>query len=248
MVASALSGVNTVALAKAEHSESWLGRFHGHLGRYPGAAVPPSMIFFDRKDPAQLLRILEGVRSSRDRAPRSLLIHVEGTRALRARRPVGRLSSAVLDFAIAGGLAIVPVRFAGGLPLDDAPARLEFPVGYGRQDILFGRPILPAELEKLAYADRVQHVLTALNRGVGDELPAAPDPEFVTAVKARMGRTGVTEPHAVLGCLLDGAAELSADGRTILAALRTGRLDVQDDARGRWLADMTAWLTMSAGR
>src|SRR3954465_520173 len=78
----------------------------------------------------------------------SILVHAEGTRALNAGIAVRRLSTVFLDFVKKFRLPIVPVRFCGGLPaaVEADAVRQDYPVGYGTQDICFGRPILPDSL------------------------------------------------------------------------------------------------------
>lgn len=102
----------------------------------------------------------------------SLLVHVEGTRSLRCRQPVVRMSGALLALAIQARLPIVPVRFTGGLPVETAPARLDFPIGYAKQDIYIGTPIAPAVLAALPLDERKRAVLEAMNA----PMPSAPIP------------------------------------------------------------------------
>jgi len=58
---------------------------------------------------------------------------------------------------------IVPLRFAGGLPLAPVAEPLAFPVGYGKQDFWIGTPILPQAFASLPSAARKEAVLAALN-------------------------------------------------------------------------------------
>jgi hypothetical protein len=60
----------------------------------------------------------------------------------------------IIDMAVHARAPIVPVRFAGGLPRAPAPARLDFPLGFGRQDHWIGAPILPEALEAMPYGER----------------------------------------------------------------------------------------------
>jgi hypothetical protein len=103
------------------------------------------------------------------------------------------MSSAFIDLALAVGAPIIPVRFVGGLPVEEVGARLEFPVGFGRQDYWIGTPILPERLAAMPYKDRKATVLAAMN-ALGPELagerPIAPDPPFEQLVHAWIARTG----------------------------------------------------------
>src|SRR5262245_18080592 len=47
-----------VALAKAEHRQSWLGQLAGSISTRSGASDPENLVFFDRADPASLLTIV----------------------------------------------------------------------------------------------------------------------------------------------------------------------------------------------
>jgi hypothetical protein len=71
---------------------------------------------------------------------------VEGKHALAARQPVEVVSTALIDLAVSNETPIVPVRFAGGLPVTPVTAPLAFPVDYGQQDFLIGAPLLPEDV------------------------------------------------------------------------------------------------------
>ena len=140
------------------------------------------------------------------------MIHAEGTRAIHCRRPVERLSAVFTDL----GLTIVPVRFLGGLPIPgEGPGeRLEFPYGYGRQDILIGSPIAADSLSTLPLEARRQRVLDGINRLGPDlvtEAPLAGDPAFAEVVATRMRDRRIGEPQAVLSCILDVPEPTAAD-------------------------------------
>ena len=82
----------------------------------------------------------------------------------------------LIDLAIKHGIPIIPVRFAGGLPLNAADEKLEFPIGFGQQDYYIGAVIEHTELEALPYGDRAKRVLAAINtlgnEGADSPLPA----------------------------------------------------------------------------
>jgi 3-hydroxymyristoyl/3-hydroxydecanoyl-(acyl carrier protein) dehydratase/1-acyl-sn-glycerol-3-phosphate acyltransferase len=240
VVSSAIAGTRTMALAKAEHQESWLGRLITRAVAYPGVVDPRLITFFDRDDHASFARIAEDATRELAASAKSVLVHVEGTRALSCRTPVLRLGASVIDMALAAGAPIVPVRFAGGLPLDGLADRLDFPVGYGRQDLYFGAPIEPAELAKLPLKDRKDAVLTALNTlGPGDsDAPSTPDPGLEAQVDAWRARTGCSLESAVFYAALATASAPESDGvRRLLDAARTGSLVIGRSAADRWLGD-----------
>ncbi|MBI3270542.1 MAG: polyketide synthase dehydratase domain-containing protein [Planctomycetes bacterium] len=242
VIVSALSKASTVTLAKAEHRTSWLGRLIQLSFSYPGAKDPRVITHFEREDREALMRIVAELGAEMRAGGRSVMVHVEGTRSLSCRTPVVRMSSAFIDMALGVGAPIVPVRFVGGLPVAELPARLEFPVGGGRQDYWLGRPIHPEALKALPLKDRKQVVLDAIN-GLGprhaEESPSPPDPSFEAKVNAWVARTGATPEHATLWSVLD---ELPAPGseetRRLVAGGRAGRLEVPADAPGRWLAEL----------
>jgi 3-hydroxymyristoyl/3-hydroxydecanoyl-(acyl carrier protein) dehydratase/1-acyl-sn-glycerol-3-phosphate acyltransferase len=237
VLVSGLQGRVLVALAKAEHRDSWMGRLIAHIARYPGAVDPRTLVFFDRSDMASLLPILEELRVRMTNEDASLLVHVEGTRALAARRPVSRMSGVWIDLALAADAPIVPVRFSGGLPLAEAAERLEFPVGFGRQTYHIGRPLPPHELRPLDLAARQRRVLDAINAlGPLEEAASVPDPAFARAVEDWRRRTGAPAEHAVLLSSLAGLASPSHESRALLEGRRS------DDERGRWLAEVARWL------
>jgi 3-hydroxymyristoyl/3-hydroxydecanoyl-(acyl carrier protein) dehydratase/1-acyl-sn-glycerol-3-phosphate acyltransferase len=240
VVASALNRVPTVALAKIEHRETWLGRLIRHCFSYPGAADPVLMTFFDRDDKESLGRVIAQLAEEMTGPGRSVMVHIEGTRSLSCRNPIQKMSGAFTDMAMAVAAPIVPVRFIGGLPADPVEKRLEFPVGMGRQDIHFGRPILPEELAPLHYGARKKLVIDAINDlGVPNEQeqPLPADPAFARRVLAWQRQTGVSPEHATLH---EALAELASTSEPIGRLLRaTNAAELADTSpQGRWLAEL----------
>ena len=242
VIASALSGILTVTLAKIEHRTTWLGNLIRHAFAWPGAHDPGVITYFDRSNRDELPRIIGELAREIAGGGKSVMIHVEGTRALTCRAPVQKMSGAFLDMAIATGAPVVPVRFAGGLPVEPLTAKLEYPVGMGGQQITIGAAILPAELAALPYKERKERVIDAIN-GLGpaasEEIPFPPDPGFAAAAAEWASRTGASPEHAAL---FETMRRLRwPRGRRSLCcspAPGTGRLELRDDARGRWLAEL----------
>jgi hypothetical protein len=149
------------------------------------------------------------------------------------------MSSAFIDLALAVGAPIVPVRFVGGLPVEELGARLEFPVGFGRQDYWIGPPILPERLAAMPYKDRKTIVLAAMN-ALGPELagerPSAPDPAFEQLVHAWIARTGAALEDAVMFCTLATLTDPGEPVRRLCEAARSGRWVAGADSRDAWLA------------
>ena len=192
-----------VALAKAEHRESWLGRLARSIASVSDDTDPENLVFFDRADAASLLTIVNGLRARLTASDASILVHVEGTRARVANAPVQRMSSIWVDLALASDAVMVPVRFTGGLPLNEVATSLEFPVGYGRQDYYIGRPIRPEELRPLNLIERQRRVLGAINAlGARVEVPGQPDSEIADAV-ARCVHQGKATEECVLRVVVD---------------------------------------------
>jgi len=236
ILASALSQVPTVTLAKAEHRHTWLGKLIAHCFSYPGVKDPRVIAFFDRDDKASLPGILEELAAEMTGPGRSVMVHVEGTRSLDCTTPVQKMSGAFLDMALAVDAPVVPVRFAGGLPRTPVDQRLEFPVGMGRQDIYIGRPLLPEELAPLHYGERKARVLEAMNAlgpSNDDEEPSAGDPEFAERVGKWQEAHPVSEEHAVLGCVLAERPEPVEETSRLLAGD-----DLHSGPAGPWLSEL----------
>jgi 3-hydroxymyristoyl/3-hydroxydecanoyl-(acyl carrier protein) dehydratase/1-acyl-sn-glycerol-3-phosphate acyltransferase len=219
-IVKALSRLPVAAIAKREHGDSWVGAIHRLSRDTLGGRTPLKLLLFDREKQSDLLRLLD--EYSRDLAtdPASLLVHTDGTRARRAGAPVGSVSSVLVDLALAHGLPIVPVRFAGGLPVSETAERLEFPVDLGRQDYFIGRAIAPERLRGMPFAERAAFVRREINAlgpsGEADQ-PIEGDADFARTV-AQWRSRGLTPLQAVLRSTLANATGLGADSEAALAA------------------------------
>ncbi len=239
IIASGLSEVPTVTLAKAEHRDTWLGKLIAHCFTYPGVADPRVISFFDRDDKASLPKILEELAQEMKGPGRSVMVHVEGTRSLDCTTPVQKMSGAFLDMALAVQAPVVPIRFVGALPRETLNQRIEFPVGMGRQDIYIGRPILPEEMAGLHYGARKAMVIDAINAlgpSNATEQPLAGDSDFAGRVAAWQAQYGVTEEHAVLGCVLTERDSPTAETQALLKAKPDQSLDKHP--AGEWLTEL----------
>ncbi|MEM7603960.1 MAG: polyketide synthase dehydratase domain-containing protein [Myxococcota bacterium] len=235
ILAGALQQTPVLTLAKDAHRESWLGKLIALGFEYPGAHDPGVIAFFNREDPASLPTIIQGLGAAAGasaRGPRSLLVHVEGTRQLSARQPMASMSGVFVDLAIASDLPIVPVAFSGGLPVEPLETRAEFPIGrgggFGKQQITLGAPILADSLRSMTYKDRNALVLDAL-RGLrsGSETPLASDASFRSERR----------PGAVARAVLQRAESPSAATRALL-----GEAVAVDTRVAAWLKGLEAWL------
>jgi acyl transferase domain-containing protein/3-hydroxymyristoyl/3-hydroxydecanoyl-(acyl carrier protein) dehydratase/1-acyl-sn-glycerol-3-phosphate acyltransferase len=241
IVASALNEVPTVTLAKVEHRDTWLGRLIVHAFSYPGVTDPRVMTFFDREDKASLVRVIGELAAEMAGPGRSVMVHVEGTRALSCRTPVEKMSGAFIDMALAVGAPVVPVRFVGGLPADSLETRLEFPLGMGRQGIHLGRPLMPERLAGLHYGARKELVLAAIN-GLGVpnalEQPGPGDAAFAKRVGAWQVARGVSHEHAALHEVLAELKDPGNEIRRLLTAPSATALAADDTPQGRWLTEL----------
>ncbi len=241
IVASGLVGTPTVTLAKAEHRTSWLGELIAHCFSYPGVKDPEVIAFFERENMRSLPMLIRKLGKRMRREPRSVAVHCEGTRSLTCRQPVEKLAGSFVDMALEAGAAIVPVRFIGGLPAEPLPERIRFPLGYGRQDYWLGTPLTPEAIGELAYKDRRQAVIEAINAlgpSNDEEQPLPGDPDFEKEVDDWVAKTGADDAHAVIYKTVEKLENPGGDAARLIEAGRTGRLAVADDPADRWLAEL----------
>ena len=222
----ALTGLPVEAIAKKEHQDTWIG------GTYQLAEAemvnnnPMQMLFLDREDPTDLLRLLDDYSKTVADQPRSLLVHVEGTRAKRAGQPTEKISSVLVDLCTRSRIAIVPVRFAGGLPLE-SDGKLDFPVGFGGQDHYIGTRIEADELDALPYKERTARILDGINSlGPIDQMdmPLPEDPEFTESVNAKTSTSpDRTEVQQVLWSALQAMPEPGDRMQDLLKTIGSGK-------------------------
>ena len=247
MVAGALIGSPTAIIAKAEHTETWLGRLIQHCFSYPGVVDPQVMVFFDRTKQEELANILGTLGPQLLNGDKSLMVHVDGTRALSCREPVLKLSSIFIDLAVKFDIPIVPVWLSGGLPVEPVDERLELPVGMGKQTYHFGRPILGHELGELPLKQRKQAVIDAINDlAPAEEVPSTPDLVFAEKVTSYAEQTGLDAVHAALFQTLAERTELGDEARSLVTG--DGPLILPDTPHGQWLAELARRLFGPNGR
>lgn len=239
ILVSALIERPTVTIAKAEHQTSWLGTLIKHCFSYPDIQDPEVITFFDRDDKASLPNILARLGMQLAGHEKSVMVHVEGTRALSEAHRVLKMSGAFLDLAIQANVTVVPVWFAGGLPAQPLETRLDFPVGMGQQDLWLGRPFSPEELASLPYGPRKAKVLEAMNT-LGDlasKAPAIqPDTHFAERVRVRQTQNQVPEADAVLLEVLCENPSPRAEATARLVAAAQGQpLRIGASAEDQWL-------------
>jgi 3-hydroxymyristoyl/3-hydroxydecanoyl-(acyl carrier protein) dehydratase len=236
----ALQGTVTTAIARQELGESWVGPYFDICFQHPHIADPHMLLLIDRASPEAVFQALSDAVARTRTANNSLLVHVEGKHALAARQPVEVVSTALIDLAVSQRVPIVPVRFAGGLPVTPVDAPLAFPVDFGRQDFLVGAALLPEELAPLSSAERRTRVLDALNGFDGrwqHEMPNPGDAALAAEVDAWRQERGVSEVQAVLYRTLAATPEPSGETLWLLERMHGKRRkghDPADDVR-QWL-------------
>ena len=248
IVGGAIGGRPIVTIAKQEHRETWLGRLIQICREYPGVNSPRAIMFFDRDNQASMIDLVAEAEQALEDEGLSLMIYAEGTRTLHCRQPVRRISAVFPDLAVAAGMPIVPVRFAGGLPVpgEDNAARLEFPFGFGRQDIYLGRPIMPETLAAKPLGERRDRILDALN-GLGPDLmaenPSPPDVEFAAGVARWTDEWNIAGPRATV---LHAIASDPSMGPKLTALVDSIRGDGELPASFHdvdWLKRLSRWFT-----
>ena len=233
VLSSSLLQIPTALVAKSEHQASWLGRLIQHGFSYPGIEDPGMIHFFNRDDPAAFPAVINGIIDHR-----SLMVHIEGTRSLCCGNPVTTLSSVLLDLAIKRQLPIVPVRFSNGLPRQKQPERLDFPYLMGRQDYFIGKPILPEEIAALAYKERRDFVLAAMNEvgpAIAQEQPSLGDTEFFQRVQARQNKMGISQVNAVFIEAFEDVSEPSLMTTKLLKTIVKTSIELGTDPTDNWL-------------
>jgi malonyl CoA-acyl carrier protein transacylase len=258
----------TAAVAKREHQEGWIGKLAGLYSHIPELSSMQNTFFVQRERPEEIFAVLSELKQKLLEENKSLLVHVEGTRAKTANEPINKLSTILTDLSIQTGIPIVPVRFRGGLPIQDTGRKYDFPVGYGQQSFYVGKAVWPDDLKKLSFKERTQRVLQAINQlgGLDNEFPTAPDPEFEKKVEAWRQYTGVEEVPAVLYQSLlafkgspsveikSGVQEFADLSQAFLVAGQLGQksgkstaLVLPDSPEGQFAAKLGTWVFGSKG-
>jgi 3-hydroxymyristoyl/3-hydroxydecanoyl-(acyl carrier protein) dehydratase/1-acyl-sn-glycerol-3-phosphate acyltransferase len=249
-ILSALTGTPVVTMANAKHEQRWIGWILRAFSSYPGCRDPESVLYFDQSNPGSMFEILANLESDLASGKRSFFVHPQGTRSQSCREPVTKISSLFLDLALEQELPIVPVHFAGGLPVQPVFGKLEFPIAHGSQDYTIGAPISFEELRGLAYAERGRHVLSALNALGGPhnrEEPNAADPLFSGLVKRWQEETGASEIEATFFRILQEVEHPGPETLSLIDGARHRVLRVGDDPKSIWLAEFARRLYGPAG-
>lgn len=243
---SALASSPVSVVAKAEHQNSWINQWLTLVYSYPGLKTPELMFYFDRGNQSSMFELLNNIKQVMFEQKHSLLVHVDGTRALSCRQPIKNLSAVFIDMAIETGIPIVPVGFTGGLPIEPLETRLEFPIGYTRQNYHLGKIIYPETLKQLSNLERKDLILDRLNQlaeTTTKSSPQVPDHQFEQVVHQWMKQKGISEVQAVLYQVLETAAVQDIQIRTLLQGIQEGHLEMRDTPENRWLGQLGLWLS-----
>lgn len=240
-ILSALTGTQVVTMAHAKHEQRWIGWILRTLASYPGCRDPESILYFDQSKPDSMFKILANLEPELASGRRAFFVHPQGTRSQSCREPMTKISSLFLDLALQLRLPIVPVRFAGGLPVEPVVGKLEFPIAHCSQDYTIGASISPEELGELAYAERGPRVLSAMNAldpAAHNEEPSSEDPAFSGLVKKWQRETGASEIEATFFRILQEAPNASPETLRLIDGARRRVLCVGEDPKSLWLAEI----------
>jgi 1-acyl-sn-glycerol-3-phosphate acyltransferase len=235
------------AIAKQEHASSWVGRLFERCYAWPGVRNPDAVFFQPYGDSQATLDLSGRLREILPQRRCGLLIHADATRVLSCLDPVHRMSGVFLELAIACDAPVAPVKFRGGLPVEPLEAFHDFPIGFGAQDFLIGRPISAAELSAAPYGRRREMVMERINSLGGAleaERPSPPDRAFKADVRSYMRRSGVT--YLELAVIWAALRRLPAPTPSIEAVMRgidERNFETRATPKGIWEAETIQWLT-----
>jgi hypothetical protein len=142
---------------------------------------------------------------------------------------VSTISGVWFDLAVRFGLTIVPLRFCGGLPFAGVSERQEFPVGYGGQEFVIGRPIDGADLAALRLIERRDLVLAGLAELEGFDHEPVGEPDFAARLVETQARWQLDEVRAAFLLL-----KARADGWPLDATGLPVRLPPSNDQDAFW--------------
>ncbi|MEM9220420.1 MAG: 1-acyl-sn-glycerol-3-phosphate acyltransferase [Cyanobacteria bacterium P01_F01_bin.150] len=246
-----LSGSVINAIAKVEHQQSWINQFLNHLYAYPNSRDPNLIFYFKRDDPRSMFKLLSQIKTAIQTQQHSLLVHVQGTRSLSCRQEVKDLSAVFIDLALDLELPIVPVKFAGGLPIEPLKKRLEFPYGYGQQNYLLGQAIYPGDLRPMDIKERKAHILERLNTlggAMSGQQPSPADTQFGQGVEEWMAQTNGLEVQAVLYKLMEQRSDSTPDLQALLTVVQDKPAQISPTLPEAWLRAFGQWLRVGPSR
>lgn len=221
----AMTGLPIQAVAKPDHVDAWLSFLMAFAQDSLGEQQPFKLMYFDRQNP---LGLIDSLKKSGP-LDASLLVHVEGTRSMTADQPVAKMSSIFLDMAIEKGIPMVPVRFVGGLPKEATENRLDFPYENGKQDYIFGTPVLPEQLKSLPYGQRPRFIMDKINTlgpDKNEDVLLPPSREFAANTRFFVENLGLPKIQAMLFSILQAIDDPSEETAVLINAVQSGKLDL----------------------
>ncbi|MEI6715294.1 MAG: beta-ketoacyl synthase N-terminal-like domain-containing protein [Verrucomicrobiota bacterium] len=243
-----LSGLPVTTIARVEHGDSWVSKISSFRESFPSQTkgIKPH-VFFDRNNPQTMVQLLADFRAAQNVHPHSLHIHIEGEQALSCRHRVERMSSVFIDIAIENGMAILPVRFSGGLPVTPLNIITNFPYRYGQQDIVLGAPLSAGYLKSVPRNVAVQSILSSINSaypGETAEQPLIANDESGERIAKLQTNYGIPEPQAAIIAALQDLEDPCPATRELLANGGTQPLKLVGVNEGEraWIEAFSIWL------
>ncbi|PLS02326.1 lysophospholipid acyltransferase family protein [Neobacillus cucumis] len=243
-----LSQTLVTAIAKQEHTETWLGKLHSHSHEHPNGTPHNALMYFDRSKPVSFIEILRKIELEMKNNHTSILIHTEGTRALTCRQETTKVNRRMVQLAIQANIPIVPIRFIGGLPIEESDERTEFPIHFGTQDFYVGSPIFPEEIKDLEFSQQKEMILQAINHlGMlaNCEKPNKPDLDFSRKVEVCMNQFGVPVEFATILKVWEMKSHPSPELLDFLERLKKSELTFGQSPMEKWLSGLADCLQMN---
>lgn len=214
-IGSWLTGTKVVTIGHAKHETGWVGNLLRMIDASAGKELG-HLRYFDQQQPQEFFGLVDELKRETAALGVSVMVHADGTRSVSSGQRVERLTSTLLDMAIEMSMPIVPVYFAGGLPEEPLPHKLEVPYGHAAQDYIFGRPILPEELRGRPYAELRRYVMDAINAlAPFSDAPHAPNYDVESRITA--AAPGASPLESVWFCIEDALDSLPVDWRNLIA-------------------------------
>ncbi|MGB3475597.1 MAG: beta-ketoacyl synthase N-terminal-like domain-containing protein [Mycobacterium sp.] len=214
-IGSWLTGTKVVTIGHAKHETGWVGNLLRMIDAAAGKELG-HLRYFDQQQPHEFFGLVDELKREAAALGVSVMVHADGTRSVSSGQRVERLTSTLLDMAIEMSMPIVPVYFAGGLPEEPLPHKLEVPYGHAAQDYIFGRPILPEELRGRPYAELRRYVMDAINAlAPFSDAPHAPNYDVESRITA--AAPGASPLESVWFCIEDALDSLPVDWRNLIA-------------------------------
>ncbi|MBC7365815.1 MAG: hypothetical protein H7343_03225 [Undibacterium sp.] len=148
----------------------------------------------------------------------------------------------LIDIALDLNVAILFLRFSGGLPVEPLSEIISFPFGYGRQDFTFGAPLEPELVRSPPRPKAAELVVEAINQNppaAESETTLGAEPAFAARVHALAARHGVTEIQAGLILALQELPDPTEATRAMLEFPERSAAGLPGAVRLRDLASFT---------